>query len=182
MEILKVLSPDQISALTPECLQVLLNNNNNNNEFDNDLVEMKYFFSHPKMDKDKYENIISCEYDNNGLISIKKLILKNHKINFYLLPSLPIPNKHLNKTFLVNEIFGIYGKNICDKMYGPMTLYTENELKNILPTGVDVDKVCYSQTIKPCNFLNYKIFYDLEYNNLKFLHPILLECAKHFYL
>ena len=176
MDILKNLTPDQISALSPESLKIILGNNS----FDDDVAKMKYYFK--TLQYDDGFGAGGAKYNEKDAMIMRELLLKYSKYNFYL-------------------IFELYGDNIRN-----WDLHTEDEINKIIPTGIDLEKICISNKGSPrCMYnIGSKIFNnyyvessytmnamqkngarrieDLLYfhNNLKIVHPVLIELAKHF--
>lgn len=139
---------------------------------------------------------LPCEKDH--LQKIRKILLKYHKINFYL-------------TYDLNN-----NKNMFSNSFNSnWKIHTEDEIKNNIPTGVDIEKICLSNEIilllcensnnkslekiineKPLSSADYGclLVYEkpvdgtIEYieqlvhfhNNLKFIHPTLFKCAVYF--
>ncbi len=126
MDLLKLFTPEQLKALSPECLQILLKSDNN---LDN-VVEMKHYFD--TLTYTLNNSYMDANCDRNGMLNIRKILLKCGKQMFYL-------TYELDKN---NQSYATKWK-----------LYTKDEILNILPTGIDLDQVCFSKGNKPFNFL-----------------------------
>lgn len=76
-------------------------------------------------------------------------------------------------------------------------IYSENSIHNVIPSGIDLNKVCFSGGDKPCNYIKYPHYYGdemvqqnkniyciqqlaSEHKNLHFVHPKLLKYGKMF--
>jgi len=178
MDILKELSPEQIKALTPECLQVILKQDNKTE----DIANLKYYFA-------------SLEYESNGTFRSSNNKSKIAEIQKLLL-------KYTNNTFYLTFRFLNDKYNDTD-----WKIYTEEEIKIIIPTGVELHKICFFKDNFPLqqsdsyssygkhyewfmhyphhrkdekNEVNYIAQLINYHNNLKIVHPCLLKCAEHF--
>lgn len=176
---LETLSPEQIKALSPECMRVLLSQSENKI---NDISKMKLFFK-----QQKQEEWDSGNYNKKEGAEIQRILLKYPKDQFYI-------------TYNYN---GEYQTNY--------NLYTFEEMQELLPTGVDIEKVSYSgddykdyQNPK-CNIrfndrkiqiVNSPFGYsrdiengDIQYiaqlthchGNINIVHPALMLVAKYFF-
>jgi hypothetical protein len=178
MNILQTLTPEQIKALTPECLQLLCSQND---KLD-DIAKMKYYFKQLK-----YENGYP-RYKENEAAELRKLLLKYHKDNFYI---------------TYEESFDAWNK-LCNLNY---ELHTEEEIKEKLPTGADLQKLCFSGndyksyqgrdiSQRRIKFIEHPCGYNQEiekgeikyisqlthcHNNINIVHPKLLQAARYFY-
>jgi hypothetical protein len=183
MNLIKQLTPEQIQALTPECLQLLCSQNTKSD----DIAKMKYYFKQLK-----YNNGYP-RYIENEAASLRKLLLKYPHDNFYI---------------TYEESFDSW-KKICNSNY---ELHTVEEIKEKLPTGVDIQKLCFSgedhkryqnswfckdnSTKKEIKFIECPLGYDKEikdgkieyiaqlthcHNNIHIVHPKLLQAARYFY-
>jgi hypothetical protein len=160
MEVLKDLTPEQIHALSPECLQILLNNMNG------DIAELKYICENVKYSS-QWNSLL---WENSELNRVGEILLKNKEINFYFL---------------------YLGEKGEPKLW---KVYTEDEIKKIVPNNVNLNKICFSQGKRPLTCINYPNHYSgsnhinnschIEgrahlYDNLFFVHSTLLDVARH---
>lgn len=175
MNLLKSFTPEQLNALSPECLKILLDIDKNNfkNDLEKDTIELKCIVTRVIYDNN-YPFDKRAKWEKNNLNIIEKILLKHHEINFYL-------------------IYEIHD----EKYYNPTNwkLHTEEEIQQILPTGVDINKISFSNGDQPCKFVTYPAYYkktdsnpssaylnSIEYisytsSNLKLIHPLLLKMA-----
>lgn len=183
MNPLQNLSHEQIKALSPECFKILLSYSQNDKS--DDIAKMKYYFKQLK-----YDNNVA-KYVESEAAELRRLLLKYHKENFYL----------------TYEIFSVieYGAVIIYNIN--YELHTIDDINEILPTGVDLKKLCFSgQDYKsyddkkreknrkyiecPIGYGTNKFAQNIIYripellyfhNNLNIVHPKLLEAAKYFF-
>lgn len=179
-EILKALSPEQLKALTPECMRIIMGND----MLENDVVEIRHFLNGIKYEpyrgsyglNDKFGN---REFNINGLHNFSKILLKHNKKNLYLTYD------------ICNENECKYISNDC--LPFDYKIYTEDEIKKIVPTGCDLEKICFSKGNKNFPFVKYPRNYvkpqngitEIEHlafyhDNIHFVHPILMAHAHHF--
>lgn len=104
--------------------------------------------------------------------------------------------KHPNKIFYIcyEHQDPHYGNNIIK-----LRIYSEHSIGNIVPTGIDLNKLYFSGGEKPYNYIKYPFYYGMassntigcisqlatEHKNLRFIHPELLQYGimfVHFYL
>lgn len=205
MNALKNLSPEQISALSPECLKMLLQSN----DMDQDIAKLKYCFSSLEYNK----------YDESKFSELRQILLKYPKTNFYL------TYDFIDGDYTIKTLYGIRISNDYPKYDNRNTnwkLHTEEEMKSLVPTGVDLNKICvylnkisesrdhtdiltstngliiYPQIVAgPLNYVDYGLYETYKkpsggkisyieqlahfHDNLKFVHPTLFKCAVHFY-
>ena len=158
MDKLQALSPEQIKALSPECLQVILNSDTKST----DIVKLKYYFT-----------ISNGKCDANLIKSIQDILFTYSTIKFYI-------------TYKEKQTFKFF--NECESF----ELHTEEDITNILPTGIDIHKICFSKDSKPFyGAVTYPevnktgIFNTIDlvnfHDNLYVVHPHLLAMAKYFY-
>lgn len=171
-EILKALSPEQLKALTPECMRIIMGND----MLENDVVEIRHF-----LNGIKYVNGQSYVYgDKTGLDNFSKILLRHHRVKFYL-------------TYEIENDY--YGCVVGERLKYPLNykIYTEDEIKKIVPTGCDLDKICFSKgdtlfkTVnyphnykKPESGMSYIEHLAFYHDNIHFVHPILMAHAHHF--
>ena len=182
MNPLQNLTPDQIKALTPECLQILLGYSRNDKL--EDIAKMKSYFT--QLEYNHYD----AYYREEDARELRKLLLKYSKDNFYL----------------TYEEIG-YGVPYLRSMN--YELHTEEEINKIIPTGSDLKKLCFSgceyknygtsnvekYKERKIKFVHCPRGYDSEptlfshsiaqlthyHNNLHIVHPKLIEAAKYFF-
>ena len=173
MEKLQKLNPEQIAALSPECLKIILGSDTKNE----DIKKMKQFFDAIPYVYGKGLWFRGMRPDKNKLQKICNLFLKYHNDIFYL-----VPHKYEND---------IWGKDSND-IY-KYTLYTEHEAKELLPTGCELNKISH-RGLLPKNFESIAVISYIQEGeldrienlvsyckNIYFIHPILLQFADHFY-
>lgn len=179
MNILQKMTPEQISALTPECLKILIQQDSKHL----DIEKMRNFFN-----KLGYECIRSFSY---SIISDKKtsfiddvdeILQKYPTDKFYLYI-------HLTKNWC----------NILSETFA-FKLFTESEAILLLPTGCELNKITFNSTnfpldlkdyiYNPCEKYEQEGYYSItqkiynlcfRYDNIYFIHPGMLAFAKHFY-
>lgn len=180
-DILKALSPEQLKALTPECMRIIMGND----MLENDVVEIRHF-----LNGIKYVNGQSYVYgDKTGLENFSKILLRHHRVKFYLtyeysVTSIPyfLEMKKSYVPYLDDETKPLNYK-----------IYTEDEIKKIVPTGCDLDKICFSKGDKLFKTVKYPYGYEkpkdkieniehlaFYHDNIHFVHPILMAHAHHF--
>lgn len=173
MYTIQSLTPDQIKALTPNCLKVLLAQ-------DEDIAKLKYYFDTLKyMSHPKISTVLSpAQYDESAAQPMREILLKYPTTNFYLTHDY-LPNHDINQGFT--------------SVYIPLNwkLHTQEELIATIP---DIDKLCFGKGSKPIANIPYPNHYLYKngdpithieqlswfHSNLKFIHPILLDCYTHF--
>lgn len=173
MDILKDLSPEQIKALSPECLQILLNQDKRTNG----IADLKHCFLSIKCDSDGGPKI-----DNSNITRIQQLLLKNINQTFYL-------------TY-VPRAGGYSGNSPTD-----WNIHTEDEIKTMILTGVELENICIYKGNFPLEEKYYndyvvpRLYHEKDksneiksiqqlihyHDNLKIVHAHLLRCAQHFY-
>lgn len=178
-EILKALSPEQLKALTPECMRIIMGND----MLENDVVEIRHFLNGIKYETlynhnsyGKNDKFGEHTFDLKGLDNFSKILLRHNRVNFYI-------------------SYDIHEEENCRYDSKPLNykVYTEDEIKKIIPTGVDLDKICFSKGNKSLKTICYPDYYKkptskiekiehlaFYHNNIHFVHPILMAHAHHF--
>jgi|SRR5579862_297742 len=164
---------EALQKLTPEQIQSLMPESLllilNNHEKMKDIEKLKWYF--------QTSNNNSC-YGHNGysafeIKEMRRILEKYNQEKFYI-------------TF---EFKG--------KIRHNFQIYTIDEIVKLLPTGLDLAKVCFTVTNRPVNFVDYppppqdlnmaakdpKLaieWWSLFHPNLYYVHPILLTAANYF--
>lgn len=191
MDILKDLSPEQIKALTPECLQIILQHD----KIAEDIATLKHNFSALKY---KNNGDFDAYYDELNVREIKRLLLKHNNKTFYL-TYLAQGNECAN-----NRSHSAKNWQLHTEEEIKMILSSETQMRNIwfkeekeiiIPTNIELEKICFSKDNFPLKiFISYlhcekNPSYELSnieqlvnyHDNLKIIHPVLLRAACHFY-
>lgn len=178
MDILQKMTPEQISALTPECLKILMQQDSKHV----DIERMRNFFNSITYD--------SCfrklEGGKNTSLSddVEKILQKYSEDNFYI------------HVYFPENDYNSLPKTLRFK------LFTEQEAILLLPTGCELNKITFNGTNFPPDLEKYiynpyrnrvpsyglepfvtEKIYNLcfKYDNACFIHPDMLLFAKHFY-
>jgi hypothetical protein len=126
MESLHKMTPEQLKALSPECLLLLINSDDDINA---DIIILKNYFSSLK-----YYGGNQALYDKKKALIAKEILSKHSDKQFYLTCD--------------------YEKQYCDlNAITNWKLHTEDEIKLLIPTGLDIDKIiCSGNTKKQASF------------------------------
>jgi hypothetical protein len=189
MNVLQHLTSQQIQAFTPECLKVLLEQNTRLNDIVvleqntrlDDIVLLKYYFTQLKYDG-RYNNAYTAKYNEHDASKMRQILLKYSSENFYL-TCVEVYNPTHSYNYTYHQMYNY-------------KLHTFDEIKTILPTGVDINKVCFSGIKNTLACIKWPEGYDKQvegsgisyipqllhyHDNLHIVHPTLLEMAKYFY-
>lgn len=177
MEVLKELTPEQISALSPECLQLILSTSTR----DKDILKLKERFS-------KVTLSLGGSYDStmsNTMNCVSRDIIKKMSSDKNINKIKTLLSKYDKEHFYVT-----YGEN-----YNNVTpqLHTLDEINKILPTGINLEKLCFDsgpivKLIYPVGFnmiptnageIAYVAQLPFLHPNLHFVHPQVYNVACH---
>lgn len=194
-EILQSLNPEQLYALSPECLKVILKNGSIPT-----IKELNKLTSrqiNALTDENLIPQQIKEQLYEQDLPELKRWVKKDEPFMVYAYGE----QTHGYRTTMIHNLLVKYDDipfyltyTNVNKSYDPVKyeLHDENEIKQLLPTGVDLDQICFSNGEKPFDVggypndyvhdKSYKLLGNLAFihNNLNFVHPIMLNCAKHF--
>jgi hypothetical protein len=167
MESLHKMTPEQLKALSPECLQLLINSDNMNN----DIAKLKYYFTSLTYTTG---NIKTAKYNESEARIAREILIKYSNQQFYL------TFEYKNISVDVGSIFN-------------WKLHTNDEIKLLIPTGANINKIICSNESNKTGVICREGFDDkvthvrhipdlpFFHSNLYIINPKLLNVAYYFF-
>ena len=196
-ELLKF-TPEQLAVLSPDQIKIILECTKNvksvvSLSFNDDIKNMKLFFSN--LIYEVGDCCHKCVYKKSEYDKLNDLLLKNKSSTFYLTYQFEL---YISPGTYISALIKFPDK--IKYTYIDWQLCTEDEIKNILPTGIDLEKIIVAPMLlnDGLDFTKNKIDFfpiireksergelleiqefSLVHKNLKYVHPLILAYAQY---